>query len=147
VGDRDTMVDAVARKRRGEIGKEKMNARKRKMETRRRRRNGWNTTRLSMVLAVLAVCGSCSLFSHTTKVTGGGKFWAVDASTQNSAGYHQPSSNYSLPQCPNKDTSLLCEIADPCVTTMEEKKNRSHARRRRVFVDEIRHRRQIRIWG
>ena len=100
-----------------------MNARKRrKMETRRRRRNGWNTTRLSMVLAVLAVCGSCSLFSHTTRVTGGGKFWAVDASTQNSAGYHQPSSNYSLPQCPNKDSSLLCEIADPCVTTMEEQK-------------------------
>ena len=121
--------NALESGRGGEIGKEKMNARKRrKMETRRRRRNGWNTTRLSMVLAVLAVCGSCSLFSHTTKVTGGGESTrgGRQASTQNSTGYHQPSSNYSLPQCPNKDTSLHCEIADPCVTTMEEK-NRSHA--------------------
>ena len=63
-----------------------------------------------------------SLFTHNEgdgrrKITS-----SRSAASANSTGYHQPSSNYSLPQCPNKDTSLHCEIADPCVTTMEEKK-------------------------
>ena len=92
-----------------------------------------------MVLAVLAVCGSCSLFSHN-EGDGEENFGrSAGVGLRNSAGYHQPSSNYSLPQCPNKDTSLHCpKDADPCVTTMEEK-NRSRALPRGdgVFVDEI----------
>ena len=62
------------------------------------------TTLFSLLIAFFA----CDCFFSRT---GSGKFWAVDAQS-----YYQQPLNYSLPLCSNSDSSLSCNIADPCVT-------------------------------